>query len=147
MDTTGGEYVDGRASAFTCYDRERQRVPFHLGSSGSKLDESPTSTRGHMTDSPASRLAWRALLCCVVLTSCDTQRSADAELPLPSRPIEFTTTEGSWMSVDVSPDGATIVFDLLGQLYTIPAAGGTATPLAHHEWAWDANPRFSPDGK
>ena len=41
--------------------------------------------------------------------------------------IEFTTDEGTWMSLDVSPDGRTIVFDLLGDLYTLPIAGGTAT--------------------
>ena len=33
------------------------------------------------------------------------------------------------MSVDVSPDGSTLVFDLLGDLYTLPVEGGTATPL------------------
>ena len=41
-------------------------------------------------------------------------------LPLkPARKISFTTTEGSWMSVDVSPDGQTIIFDMMGDLYTI----------------------------
>ena len=48
--------------------------------------------------------------------------------PGPSRTVEFATTEGTWMNVDVSPDGATLVFDLLGDIYTMPAAGGQATP-------------------
>jgi len=59
---------------------------------------------------------------------------------------EFTVTEGTWMSVDVSPDGNTIAFDLLGDIYTIPAAGGTAT-LIQGGAAMQRNPRFSPDGK
>ena len=51
-------------------------------------------------------------------------------LPLePTRRVEFWTDRGSWMSVDVSPDGSTIVFDLLGDLYTLPIRGGEATPL------------------
>jgi Tol biopolymer transport system component len=71
---------------------------------------------------------------------------ADAGLPLtPARWARFTTTQGTWMSLDVSPDGQTVVFDLLGDLYTIPITGGTATRLTSgmaHDWA----PRFSPDG-
>ncbi|HEX6940549.1 MAG TPA: amidohydrolase family protein [Longimicrobiales bacterium] len=67
-------------------------------------------------------------------------------LPLePGRTLEFTTNEGSWISLDVSPDGKTIVFDLLGDLYTLPIEGGTATPLTQG-MAFDAQPRFSPDG-
>src|SRR5215216_3449535 len=48
-------------------------------------------------------------------------------LPLiTTRTLKFTTDEGSWISLDVSPNGQTIVFDLLGDLYTIPVGGGTA---------------------
>ena len=51
-------------------------------------------------------------------------------LPLkPARKISFSTQEGSWMSLDVSPDGQNIVFDLMGDLYTMPMTGGRATPL------------------
>src|SRR6185503_15175761 len=68
-------------------------------------------------------------------------------LPLnPTKPLRFTTDEGIWMSVDVSPDGRTIVFDLLGDLYTLPIAGGKATRLMGG-MALDVQPRFSPDGK
>jgi len=60
--------------------------------------------------------------------------------------IEFTTDEGTWMNLDVSPDGRTIVFDLLGDIYTIPIAGGTAKVL-RTGLAYEVQARFSPDGK
>ena len=50
------------------------------------------------------------------------------------------------MSVDVSPDGQTLAFDLLGDLYTLPAAGGEAR-LVHGGSSMERDPRFSPDGK
>src|SRR5689334_8372198 len=68
------------------------------------------------------------------------------DLPLEAaRTVAIATDEGSWISLDVSPDGRTIVFDLLGDLYTIPVGGGDATPLTSG-MAFDAQPRFSPDG-
>src|SRR5262245_66175570 len=60
--------------------------------------------------------------------------------------IEFTTDEGTWMSLDVSPDGKTIAFDLLGDLYTLPIDGGAATRIAGG-MSFDSQPNFSPDGK
>ena len=67
-------------------------------------------------------------------------------LPLrPGRLLRMTVTQGSWMSVDVSPDGSTLVFDLLGSLWTLPIGGGEATPITRG-MAFDAQPRFSPDG-
>ena len=79
----------------------------------------------------------------------DTARrtAPDSDLPLiPTRPLRFTTDEGTWMSLDLSPDGRSIVFDLLGDLYTIPAAGGAATRITSGS-GFDGQPRFSPDGK
>jgi Tol biopolymer transport system component len=68
-------------------------------------------------------------------------------LPLASaRKATFTATTGTWMSLDVSPDGRTIVFDLLGDLYTVPIAGGKATRITEG-LAFDAQPRYSPDGE
>lgn len=64
---------------------------------------------------------------------------------VPMRRIAFETTEGTFMAVDVSPDGETLVFDLLGDLYTLPIKGGDAVPLTTGT-AWDESPRFSPDG-
>ena len=67
-------------------------------------------------------------------------------LPLiPSRTLEFTTDEGTWISLDLSPDGGTIVFELLGDLYTLPVSGGTATRITSGQ-GYDMQPRFSPDG-
>ncbi len=68
-------------------------------------------------------------------------------LPLkPARKIEFTTDEGTWISLDVSPDGQRIAFDLLGDLYLLPIAGGEARRITSG-MAWDCQPRWSPDGK
>src|SRR5262245_52265380 len=73
--------------------------------------------------------------------------AADINAPQPgARRIAFTTEQGTWTSVDVSPDGATLVFDLVGDLYTLPIAGGTATRITSGP-AWDSQPRYSPDGK
>jgi Tol biopolymer transport system component len=71
----------------------------------------------------------------------------DAGLPLqPARVAKFTTSKVTWMSLDVSPDGQTIVFDMLGDLYTLPITGGKATRLTSG-LPHDFGPRFSPDGK
>ncbi len=68
-------------------------------------------------------------------------------LPLkPVRKINYSTKEGSWMSLDVSPDGQNIVFDLMGDLYTMPITGGKATAITKG-LAYDVHPRYSPDGK
>ncbi|WP_175596942.1 amidohydrolase family protein [Peristeroidobacter soli] len=63
----------------------------------------------------------------------------------PSYDVEFQVDEGTWMSVTVSPDGKTLVFDLLGDIYSLPAAGGEAK-LLFGGAAMQRNPRFSPDG-
>ncbi|MFN0015344.1 MAG: amidohydrolase family protein [Saprospiraceae bacterium] len=64
---------------------------------------------------------------------------------IPYSDAAFTVTEGTWMNLDVSPDGKTIAFDLLGDIYTMPAAGGDATCI-RSGIAWEVQPRFSPDG-
>ena len=67
-------------------------------------------------------------------------------LPLiPTRTLDFTTDEGSWISLDLSPDGGTILFELLGDLYTLPVAGGTATRITSGQ-GYDMQPRYSPNG-
>lgn len=75
------------------------------------------------------------------------KKKKNKNLPLePGRSFEFDLNEGSWMALDVSPDGQTIVFDFLGDLYTLPIAGGTASQLTSG-MQFDTQPRFSPDGK
>ena len=68
-------------------------------------------------------------------------------LPLkPTRTISFTTDEGTWMSLDVSPDGKSIIFDLVGDLYSIPFRGGEAKRITSGI-AFDSQPVFSPEGE
>jgi len=63
-----------------------------------------------------------------------------------ARTVAIDTSTGTWMSVDVSPDGKTLVFDLLGDLYLLPIEGGQAQPLTS-SIAWEHQARFSPDGR
>ncbi len=60
--------------------------------------------------------------------------------------VKIDVDEGTWMNLDVSPDGKEIVFDLLGDLYVMPIGGGTAKALTH-DIAWQEQPTYSPDGK
>jgi imidazolonepropionase-like amidohydrolase/Tol biopolymer transport system component len=64
----------------------------------------------------------------------------------PGHDAVIDTRTGTWMSLDVSPDGREIAFDLLGDLYVIPITGGEARPLTSGN-AWDMQPRYSPDGQ
>lgn len=93
----------------------------------------------------------RALAAAVAPDGPEADKKKDDEkkkgLPLaPDRTIEFAADEGTWVSLDVSPDGKTIVFDLLGDLYTVPIDGGEAKVIAGGP-PFDGQPRFSPDGK
>src|SRR6266849_2330177 len=68
-------------------------------------------------------------------------------LPLKSsRKVEFTTDEGTWLSLDVSPDGKSIAFELVGDIFTLPIEGGQAK-LISGGMAFDSQPKFSPDGQ
>ncbi|MEX2511565.1 MAG: amidohydrolase family protein [Cyclobacteriaceae bacterium] len=60
--------------------------------------------------------------------------------------VQFTTNEGTWMNLDISPDGKTLVFDLLGDIYSLPITGGEAHPL-RQGLPFEIQPRFSPDGQ
>ncbi len=75
------------------------------------------------------------------------EKDPDRGLPLePARWARFTTDEGTWISLDVSPDGEQIVFDMLGDLYAMPITGGAATRLTSG-MGYDMQPRYSPDGE
>ncbi len=69
------------------------------------------------------------------------------ELPLKAaREIAFQTDAVTWLSLDVSPDGATIVMEAVGDLYVLPIEGGTARRITSG-MAFDSQPRFAPDGE
>ncbi|MBS1598170.1 MAG: PD40 domain-containing protein [Bacteroidetes bacterium] len=63
----------------------------------------------------------------------------------PGKDVSFTVNEGTWINLDVSPDGKEIVFDLLGDIYIMPFSGGEAKVLRQGP-AFEVQPRFSPDG-
>lgn len=70
----------------------------------------------------------------------------DRPLPLDAeRTVSFTTNEGTWLSLDVKPDGSEIVFELLGDLYVMPITGGTPQRITSG-LAFDSQPRYAPDG-
>ncbi|MEJ6002301.1 amidohydrolase family protein [Paucibacter soli] len=98
------------------------------------------------------RLLSAALLQAALLSN--SMAAGDAQAPVwdvnkppgEARLAQIDTRSGTWMSVDVSPDGKQLVFDLLGDLYLLPIAGGEAKALTH-SIAWEMQARFSPDGK
>ena len=90
------------------------------------------------------------LLCLLPSLACAAKKDAEFSWDIEEdyktrRHYKATLSEGTWMNVDVHPDGDTLVFDLLGDLYTLPLDGGQATPISTG-LAWDQDPRFSPDG-
>lgn len=82
----------------------------------------------------AMRLAVAAALACALPLAAAEAQTRVAEI-----------REGTNMAIALSPDGATLVTDLLGGLWSMPVSGGAATPLipvregVHH-------PRFDPGG-
>jgi Tol biopolymer transport system component len=92
------------------------------------------------------------LIACCFATSSSTAQSDSSftrykDLPLKAnRMFNLKTNEGTWTSLDISPDGKTIIFDMMGDLYSMPYEGGKASQLTQG-LAFDQHPRFSPDGK
>lgn len=64
----------------------------------------------------------------------------------PARDVQFELSEGTWMNLDVTPDGQWIFFDLLGDIYRIPASGGEATAVLAGP-AMQRSPNVSQDGR
>jgi hypothetical protein len=96
---------------------------------------------------PIRAIARRLALLAALVAALSATQPASAELPLhPERTVAFETDEGTWMSLDVSPDGETLVFDLLGDLYLLGIGGGEARAITHG-LAFDTQPVFSPDGR
>ncbi len=69
-----------------------------------------------------------------------------ADPPGNYREHTFDLAEGTWMNLDLSPDGQTLVFDVLGEIYRLPLSGGEAEVL-RSGLPWEVQPRFSPDGQ
>src|SRR5882672_4244005 len=101
-----------------------------------------------------------AALCVALLAgsmSCRPPRASDTAAGTPwdvtkargkTKVVDFTTDEGTWMSVDLSADGQWVVFDLLANVYRVPASGGAAECLTCTSGAAvNYEPRYSPDGK
>jgi Tol biopolymer transport system component len=102
-------------------------------------------------------LAILLLFCTVTVFSQDEKKETKSDslkkdtkkknLPLEAdRKIAIQSTEGTWMSLDVSPDGKTIAFDFLGDIYLLPITGGKAQPFTSG-LSFDSHPKFSPDGQ
>jgi len=97
-----------------------------------------------------------AVLACAALAVVTAQPGQESKEPKwdvgaalgPVTKIAFDTSEGTWMNLDVSPDGTRIVFDLLGDIYTMPIEGSGSRPATRLTSgpAFDMQPRFSPDG-
>jgi Tol biopolymer transport system component/imidazolonepropionase-like amidohydrolase len=82
----------------------------------------------------------------VATTEADEAPKWDVQVPPgPAHDAAIDVTEGTWMALDVSPDGREIVFDLLGDIYVMPIGGGEARAIASGV-AWDMQPKYSPDG-
>ena len=106
-------------------------------------------TVSHRPGRPAR--VWTALagLVAGLVTALPSQTSPrwSVETPTgPTRNLRFDATEGTWMSITVSPDGRFLAFDLLGHIYEIPVEGGTAHRLTEGR-SWNLFPRYSPDGR
>lgn len=99
---------------------------------------------------PSPLIAHCALALLVSFSTEDPPKDApkwDVNAPRgPAQEVAIDVTEGTWMNVDVSPDGTELVFDLLGDIYALPIDGGEARALASGH-AWQMQPRFSADGK
>ncbi|MGH7467873.1 MAG: amidohydrolase family protein [Longimicrobiales bacterium] len=95
----------------------------------------------------AGTLLVPALLAAQTPARTDSSGAPRKLLPLePAGKLEFTLREGTWISLDVMPDGKSLVFELLGDFYTLPIAGGKATRITEG-LGYDSQPRVSPDGK
>ncbi|WP_144392409.1 amidohydrolase family protein [Pleionea sediminis] len=86
-----------------------------------------------------------SLLCAATYSASNSSWTVDRP-PGVQEFVDIKVDEGTWMNIDVNPDGQSIVFDLLGDIYELPIQGGTAKRLTSG-MAWDIQPKYSPNGK
>lgn len=90
---------------------------------------------------------WRACALGALAVSAVVTTATAEPLPLEvARKLEFQTDEGTWISLDVAPDGRTILFELLGDIYSLDIGGGKARRVLGG-LAFETQPSFSPDGR
>ena len=88
-------------------------------------------------------LNFLVLVACVSFTLASPAREKESDR---TRTISFDTNQFTQSSISVSPDGKTLLFDVLGNLYTVPILGGHATQITHGS-AWNMQPKYAPDGE
>jgi Tol biopolymer transport system component len=97
----------------------------------------------------------KSLLSCLLITCAfadsedDTSSEKNWDVKNPQgamKTISIDTEETTWSNLSINPDGKSIVFDMLGDIYSVLIDGGNAVPLAQ-SFDWNMQPAFSPDGK
>ena len=83
------------------------------------------------------KMAWISIAGVLALAS---------QTPSLPQPISLTLREGTSMAAALSPDGRTLMIDLLGSLWTLPATGGAATRVTD-EYLDARQPAWAPDGR
>jgi len=92
--------------------------------------------------------ALATLIFSLSVVAAEDEKKKKPDLPLEGKTesLEFSTAEGSWLSIDIMPDGQSLVFDLLGDLYSLPIKGGEATRITSG-LGFDSQPTVSPNGE
>ncbi|MEM1435339.1 MAG: amidohydrolase family protein [Pseudomonadota bacterium] len=92
---------------------------------------------------------YASTICLLLVLQPSAPYAADAAEPLPlipERELKIEAEEATWLGIDVSPDGSTLLLEILGDIYRMPADGGAAQPLTSG-LPFDSQPQFSPDGQ
>ncbi|MCA9179507.1 MAG: PD40 domain-containing protein [Planctomycetales bacterium] len=128
---------------------ERKNMLHDMTPSTNQAEKPRTATMAHRT-------LLFLLILALPVAACgqDASKSDDWDIESPPGPTRWQTidaSEGTWMNLDVSPDGKQIAFDLLGDIYLMPISGadganGVYPRKVTSGMAWDMQPRFHPEG-